>query len=194
MKKVKFWVLIAIYLLLAFADGALTYINTPDLFHDSNPLIAELGLGWGALAIANIAVFLLIFAAAYYSYCKYQTVYTNERKFTKYYSQIVFNRPDMFWKGALLLPKNWSVWGAAFGVSLLYSGIAARLILVLEWSVVTLYHSNIDQFRSLYKFYVRYYYQFGGRLHILVAIAVMALSLCCWFYAEFRKQLKNKAE
>ncbi len=62
-KKATFWILIALYLLLAFADGALTYINTPDLAMEGNPLVANLGLGWSALAIANIAVFALMFAA-----------------------------------------------------------------------------------------------------------------------------------
>ena len=73
MKKARFWILIAIYLLLAFADGALTYINTPDLSLEGNPLVAKLGLGWGALAIANVAVFALFFTASYYSFFKYKT-------------------------------------------------------------------------------------------------------------------------
>ncbi len=50
MKKLKFWILITIYVLLMLADGLLTFINTPDLSMEANPLVANLGLGWVALA------------------------------------------------------------------------------------------------------------------------------------------------
>ncbi|MBQ5885802.1 MAG: hypothetical protein IIW79_05270 [Clostridia bacterium] len=58
MRKIKFWILIVVLVLLAFADGLLTFINTPDLSMEGNPLVASLGLGWEALAIANILVFI----------------------------------------------------------------------------------------------------------------------------------------
>jgi hypothetical protein len=61
-KKLKFWSLIIILILLVFADGLLTFFNTPDLSMEGNPLVAKLGLGWGALAVANIIVFAFVFA------------------------------------------------------------------------------------------------------------------------------------
>ncbi|MBR4863378.1 MAG: hypothetical protein IKU07_02280 [Oscillospiraceae bacterium] len=183
MKKIKFWILIAVYLLLAFADGALTYINTPDLSLEGNPLVAKLGLGWGALAIANIAVFILYFFTAYYCYFKYTTVYTKETKYTRYFSQIIFDRPDMFWKGAFLLPKRWKPFIAATGFALLYSGIVARLILVLEWLAITL------DLPGSYHYFIFEDTYFFGRLDVIAGALVALFCVFYWFYLEFKKQL-----
>ncbi len=195
MKKVKFWVLIAIYLLLAFADGALTYINTPDLSNEGNPLVAKLGLGWGALAIANIVIFILFFAAAYYSFFKYQTKYTDETKFTAYCSQITFGRPDKFWTG--LIPKHITPYIAGTGFAFFPAGILARLILVLEWIVVTLYTYDYHRFRDLYYFYVRYCSfertYCGGRLDVVLAMVAFFVGVYYWLHGEFEKQLKKDA-
>lgn len=185
MKKATFWSLIALYLLLAFADGALTYINTPDLALEGNPLVANFGLGWEALAIANIAVFAMVFAAGYYCFFKYQTVYTQETKYTRYWSQITFGRPDMFWKGFILFPKKWKPYIAAFGFSILYAFIVARLILVLEWLAITFaWSGRFDYFR----FESKYLF---GRLDVVAAIIVAFAGIFYWFYLEYKKQLAS---
>ena len=195
MKKVKFWILIATYLLLAFADGALTYINTPDLSAEGNPLVAQLGLGWGALATANIVIFILFFTAAYYSFFKYQTKYTNETKFTAYCSQITFGRPDKFWTG--LIPKHITPYIAGMGFAFFPAGIIARLVLVLEWIVVTVYTFDYPRFRNLYYSYVRYCSfkrtYCGGRLDIVLAAVAIIVGIFYWLYTEFKKQLKKNA-
>ncbi len=189
MKKLRFWLLIAVYLLLAFADGALTYINTPDLSFEGNPLVTELGLGWGALAIANIAVFAMLFALAYYSYFKYETILTNETKYTAYWSQITFDRPDRFWHGFILFPKHWKPIIAAFGASFPYAMIVARLVLVLEWLSITFHWPG----RPRYSYFVRTYC--FGRLDCVLAIIVLFLCIFIWIYFQFKKQLKkNTAE
>ena len=183
MKKTKFWILISVYLCLSFADGALTYINTPDLSFEGNPLVAKLGLGWGALAIANIAVFALYFATAYYNYFKYKTVFTNETTYTRYWSQITFDRPDMFWKGFILFPKHWKPYIAAFGFCMLPAAIIARLILVLEWLATTFDIAGRYQY-----YYFKNTYCFG-RLDVLAAVVVAIAGIFYWFYIEYKKQL-----
>lgn len=186
MKKAKFWILISIYLCLAFADGALTYINTPDLSSEGNPLVAKLGLGWGALAIANIAVFALYFAGAYYTYFKYKTVVTKETKYTRYWSQITFDRPDMFWKGLIIPPKHWKPYIAACGFVAFPFAIIARLILVLEWLAVTF---DIPERFQYYDFRRTYCF---GRLDVLCAVIVAVVGVFYWFYKEYKKQLACK--
>ena len=189
MKKTKFWILVSVYLFLAFADGALTYINTPDLSLEGNPLVAKFGLGWGALAIANIAIFALFFVSTYYSYFKYKTVFTEETKFTRYCSQITFDRPDMFWKG-LALPKHWAPSVAAFGFFIFPSAIIARLIVVLEWLSFTF---NVDSEFVYSYFYFRDTYCFG-RFDVFVTIIIAVIGVFYWFYREFKKQLKTVDE
>ena len=47
-------------LLIHLMDGLVTYVNTPDLEREWNPLIRVLGFGWEALFIANAAGFVLV--------------------------------------------------------------------------------------------------------------------------------------
>ena len=184
MKKVKFWSLVILLALLVFADGLLTFINTPDLSMEGNPLVAKLGLGWVALATANIFVFVLIFIAAYYSYFKYKTIYTKETKFTAYCSQIIYDRPDMFWKG--IVPKHITPFIAALGFSGLYALIVARAILVFEWVYITFH--DIWWTNPYFIFTDKYCF---GRLDIVVAVITTAIGLFYFFYKEFKKQLNK---
>ena len=183
MRKIKFWILIVVLVLLTFADGLLTFINTPDLSMEGNPLVASLGLGWEALAIANVLVFALMFITAYYSYFKYKTIYTNETKFTAYCSQIIYDRPDMFWKG--LIPKHITPFIAGLGFSGLYALIIARAILVFEWLCITFnatWTNAYFTFRNTYCF---------GRVDVFVAMAFAIIGVFFWFYKEFKKQLNK---
>lgn len=184
MKKLKFWSLISCYLILAFTDGALTYINTPDLLFEGNPLVSKLGFGWTALAIANIVVFALVFLTSYYSYFKYKTKFTDETKFTAYCSQIVYDRPDKFWTG--LLPKHISPYIAAMGFSILYALIIGRLILVLEWLCITF---NIVLANPYFHFRDTYCF---GRVDVFVAIITAIICTFYWLYKEFKKQLNKE--
>ena len=183
MKKLKFWSLIIILVLLMLADGLLTFINTPDLSMEGNPLVAKLGLGWGALAVANICVLALVFITAYYSYFKYKTIYTNETKYTAYCSQIIYDRPDMFWKG--LIPKHITPFIAGLGFSGLYALIIARAIVVFEWLCITF---NTTWTNAYFTF--RYTYCFG-RVDVFVATVFALISIFFWFYKEFKKQLNK---
>ncbi|MBQ2704128.1 MAG: hypothetical protein IJF58_01115 [Clostridia bacterium] len=182
MKKAKFWILITVYLILALSDGLLTYINTPDLSMEGNPLVSYFGLGWCALATANIIVFVLLFMAAYYSYCKYKTVYTNETKFTAYASQIVYDRPDMFFKG--IIPKHITPIIACGGFALLYSSIISRAIIVFEWLCTTFDVTWADGYFNFRDIYCH------GYLHVIVAAICMIVCMFYWLYKEFKKQLK----
>lgn len=184
MKKIKYWTLIFIYLFLVLADGFLTFINTPDLSMEGNPLVKYFNLGWGALALANVIVFALLFMASYYSYFKYKTVFTNETKFTSYCSQIIYDRPDMFWKG--IIPKHITPIIAALGFSSLYTYIIARAILVFEWIYITF---NDHWWMSKYFVFTDKYC--FGRLYIFVGTISCFACLFYWLYKEFKKQLAN---
>ena len=183
MRKIKFWILIVVLVLLAFADGLLTFIKTPDLSMEGNPLVSSLGLGWEALAIANILAFALMFITAYYSYFKYKTIYTNETKFTAYCSQIIYDRPDMFWKG--LIPKHITPYIAGLGFSGLYALIIARAILVFEWLCITF---NATWTNAYFTFKNTYYF---GRVDVFVGMVFAIIGVFFWFYKEFKKQLNK---
>ncbi|MDE5889345.1 MAG: hypothetical protein K2H20_04930, partial [Bacilli bacterium] len=124
-KKIKFYILITIYFILILSDGILTYINTPDLKLEGNPLVSVFGLGWISLGIINMLVFILIFALAYYSYIKYKSIINDKTTYKEYYSQILYDRPDKFWASIYKIPKNFKPAIAAYGYALLYSSIIA---------------------------------------------------------------------
>ncbi len=170
--------------LLMLADGLLTYINTPDLSMEGNPLVTRLGLGWGALTIANIIAFAAIFASAYYSAFKYKTVYTSETKLTAYWSQILFDRPDMFWRG--LIPKHFAPFLAMFGFAALYSCIVSRAVVVLEWLYITF---NDSWWTSKY-FVFDHKYCFG-KLYLIVGLVAVIVFAFHFMNKEFKKQLKG---
>lgn len=183
MKKVEFWILIVLYTLLALADGLLTYINTPDLSFEGNPLVTKLGLGWGALAAVNIIVFILLFFISYYTFFKYKTVYTKETKFTAYCSQIINDRPDKFWSFAI--PKHIAPLLASAGYAWLYGLIFGRAVLVFEWLCTTFGATWADGY-----FYFRNRY-FHGKFSVVVAMLTTLFCVFFWLYKEYKKQLNK---
>lgn len=171
-----------LYFLLALSDGILTYINTPDLSMEGNPLVLNLGLGWGALIVANVLVFIFVFGLAYYSFFKYKTVYTEEITFSAYCSQIVYDRPDQFWEPRL--PKHITPYLASLGFAIPYATVAGRIITVTEWLLITFRVEGSYRyfaFRSTYLF---------GRIDAFVAIIIAVTLMLLWFKMEFKKQLK----
>lgn len=182
--KIRLFILISVYTVLILADGLLTYLNTPDLSREANPLVSVLGLGWGSLFLANFICFILLIVLTWYSFVRYQTVYTNTTRFTHYISQIVYNRPDKFIWMLYKLPKNWGPVMACMGYCFCYSLIVARLILVLEW-LATTFHADL----TIYNYICNTY--FFGRLDVVVAILLAIILMFFWFYKEYRKQRKQ---
>ena len=105
-KKLKYLLTLSVYVILMLADGFLTFINTPDLSMEANPLVLYLGLGWGALFIANLLGFIFFAWITWYTFIKYETVYTDETKITHYVSQLYYERPDKFAWVLYKFPKN----------------------------------------------------------------------------------------
>ena len=179
--KIKYWSLVSANLLLALADGGLTYGNTPDLTMEANPLVSKLGLGWGALVTVNIVILGLLFWLAYYSFFRYNTVYTKETKFTAYISQIVYGRPDKFWTG--LIPKHIAPYMGALGPTLLWGCIGARIVVIFEWYYRYDWTMAYYRFRKVYCF---------GRPDVIVAILVCYICYFAWFHREFQKQKQEQ--
>lgn len=185
MKKMKFWISIGIYASLMIACGVLILINVPDLSRLDNTMMKHFGWGWQAVLIANIAVFLLVFLFAYFSFYKYQTVYTAETKFTAYCSQITYDRPDRFWTG--LIPKHGKHFLAAFGFAFLYGMISAQVISLFEWTCISIQE---EWWKGFYFVVKNHYF----RIDIIVVILITLFSFFYFYYKEFRKQLNAAIE
>lgn len=184
-KKVKFYILITIYLILLLSDGILTYINTPDLMMEGNPLVSVFGLGWISLGVVNIVLFILLFLISYYSYIKYESIINDKLTFKEYFSQILYDRPDKFWSSIYKTPKNFGPFIAASGYSALYSFIVARSILVFEWLCETFSLDN-----SMYITFTNKY--FFSRPDVILGLIIFIILIFYWFYKEFKNNLKQK--
>ena len=51
--RIRFWFFTIFYCEMTVADLGLTYLATPNLEMEGNPLVAEYALGWGTLLLVN---------------------------------------------------------------------------------------------------------------------------------------------
>lgn len=128
----------ALYLTLALSDGLLTYVNTPDLTREGNPMVKYWGFGWLELFLVNAAIFALFAAAAWYNYSRYKTQVSSAVNLREYFSFLLFERTDKFIWTLYRIPKKWAAIFAACGFALCWGLIAGRAILVFEWLLETL--------------------------------------------------------
>ena len=59
-------VLTLLFLLSRAADAAATYVVTPDLRHETNPIVSVLGAGWTGLLAAQVVLSALVIGLAYW--------------------------------------------------------------------------------------------------------------------------------
>lgn len=176
MKKKLFVITVVVYLLTTLADLGLTYLNTPDLSRESNPLVTVFGLGWGALiTVAALSVIMFV-SLTYYSCFKYKTIHTNDRRLTEYVSSITYGRPDKFWTGGI--PKHVSSDIAALGFALPWGMSIYRFICICEWLTVTFKVETVMPFSILRM----------DSVAIIPSVTITLILFFCWFYSEFKEQ------
>lgn len=184
MKKKLFWFSTIIYLVLILADGLVTYIGTPDLKLESNPLVAKFGLGWEALFIANFLVFAIFILLSYYALVKYKSPVFKVGTFRQYCSMLFFNRPDKFIWVLYKFPNNWKFIFACSGYAFIISAPVCRAIVVIEW---LFYIPNI---RINFIEFIEYKIPFL-RFDLLVFLFLFIFYIFYWFYKEYKNNQKN---
>ncbi len=135
MKKSRSWIFLTIlYILLCCVDGALTFYHTPDLRLEGNPLVAKLGLGWGALFIAN-TLGVLFYALTARAWGTYQLPTIQADSILDWDAKLFYGESAkkswLFYR----LPKNWKPFWHLLGFAFMPSLILARIIVVLEWAI-----------------------------------------------------------
>lgn len=186
MKKV--WIFCGVNLALALADGALTYIGTPDLALEGNPLVRVWGFGWPALLIANALALALYFAGTWYTYAKYQSAVFPGATFREYISLLYFNDKNKFWKIFYGIPKNWKPVGAWFGYAFSFCAPFSRAYLVLDWifaltkSPLYAVTSKLDRMVPLHRF------------DVWATLLLMLILTVRWHWKEYKSQFDVTAE
>ena len=183
MKKVKFWILAVISVLLMSAEAFFACLQVGDLF-STICYIADLwGVHRSVIWIGNFAIMMLVLSTAYYSYFIYETVYTDEKKYTAYVSRLLHDRSDRFWN-CFCIPKHIAPLIASTGYAFLYGMIFYKAYTVLNWIS---YRGSVRWIRAFYWIEGDIFF---GHLEKLLTFVLVVACIFYWFYKEFKKQQK----
>ncbi|MBD5526978.1 MAG: hypothetical protein HDR02_01005 [Lachnospiraceae bacterium] len=119
-------------LMIHLADGFITYVNTPGLEREGNPLVSKLGFGWGALFLANLIVFGLVILCTW-CFCRYEHIHLEATGVFDYFMKLMYGegyKPGWFW---YKMPKNRHPMFALYGYVLYWGVTAGAPIPVFGW-------------------------------------------------------------
>lgn len=119
---VKFFGISLLYLLLVFADNYTTYLYTPDLSMEANPLVSLGGLGWKELIIEGIVAVAIVSFMAYLPFVYYKRTVVQCKGFREYVSKVFFKRSD----------KNKLFAWVPIGYGAAIAGILSRIYVVTK--------------------------------------------------------------
>lgn len=119
-------------LLIHLMDGLITFVNTPDLAREGNPLVSKLGFGWGALFTANLIGFIFIVLATWY-FNRYEYERIPSESVFDYYMKLFYGegyQPKWFW---YKFSRNYRAMAAMLAYSLYWGLTAAAPYFVIDW-------------------------------------------------------------
>ncbi len=185
--KINFYLSCSAYLLTVILDLLFTYIATPNLLLEGNPLYNMSNFGWVGLIAINVVTFIGYVVMAWYAFIKYKPIESNETDLKRYLAHLNYGDPDkyvpMMWK----LPKNWAPQTACLCWSVVCVLPFCRMIIVLEWFLMILRISNpltVIFFTIVSLFPL-------GRIDIVLAIIGAWILSFVWIKKEFNANLNR---
>lgn len=136
LKLLKFWIITISFFILTIADFSLTYIATPDLRFEANPLVTVFGLGWPALIVVNIVGAIFFVLSTYYHSIKYERKFVPCKNIKEFYSILFFERPDKFYWIIYKFPKNREAFWAMTAYSFIFVLFVVRITAIFEWILI----------------------------------------------------------
>lgn len=184
--RLTFFACCGAYLAVTVLDLVFTYIATPNLLLEGNPLFKQFGAGWAVLIAVNVLTFAGYCAMAYYAFIRYKSPVTNETDMKRWLAFINYGDGDkyvpMMWK----LPKHWGPQTACLCWSVVTVLPFCRMIIVIEWFLMIL---NI---RAPIFFTIVAVFPLG-RIDIFLAIIGAWILSGVWIKKEFKKNLEEIA-
>ncbi len=178
------------YLLVTVLDLVFTYIATPNLLLEGNPLFEALDFGWSGLIILNVVTYIFYVIMSYYAFIKYKSPVTNETDMKKYLAYINYGDADkyvpMMWK----LPKHWGPQTACLCWSIVSVLPFCRMIVVFEWFLMIL-RIPAPLFFTIVSVFPM------GRIDIFLAVIGAWILSFVWIKKEFNnnlEEIKNRNE
>lgn len=130
-KRHTFALLTVLFLLSRATDAGATYMVTPDLRHETNPIVSVLGAGWVGLLLVQVALSALVIWLTYWDLFGSRSPYPRQRGlgFREFAEAYYFGRKstlvDFLWRP----PTGWRL-------NLKLAGYAlSRLLIVLGFGV-----------------------------------------------------------
>ncbi len=106
-KYLKFVIVIVAVILLRIADLTITYLYTPTLSNELNPLVSLGNLSWYGLLVSQIILSLIIALCwAFYNWGKIWAVEKNNLKYSDYIYYYFFDKIDPWVKRFFRFPKH----------------------------------------------------------------------------------------
>ncbi len=180
MVKRKSFILTLCFLCLTVFDILLTFMGTPDLKDEGNPISAIFNFGWIALIITNIIAIAVFGLFAHIAFDKYKTPHIRVNSFFEFYLMLFYNTKTMIVKPMFKLPKNWLPFFAMISFSGCISLIVGRIVVVLEWIAVLLGYE--DSFYFVLREHIPL-----GRTDVWIFVIAFLISVVVWMESEFRK-------
>jgi len=185
--KIRFYVFTMLGFLTAVMDLSITYIGSPDLKLEANPLIAIFGFGWPALIIANIIYMVLFTGLIYIAFIKYKRPVIECNDFKEYMSMLYFDSPDKYKWLWYKFPKGKGKMIMVFapvGYAVAYTFPVIRLLAILGWVLFL----SVPDF-CFYCFFNLPHLSFA-HMEVVFFSLVGILSLYALVYYWFRKEYK----
>lgn len=183
--KVRFWIFTLLYTEITAADLLLTYLATPDLALEGNPLVLIHSVGWGTLIGVNLLTLAFYTLMAWYAFYRYKPRRSTEITSPKrYLSDLTYDNPDLGKAGMLRWPKHWSPQIACLCYSVVAALPFARSIIVLEWIMLNTHYYAPRFFRFVAFFPL-------GRIDFFAAVLLAWILSFVWIYREFRHNKKQ---
>ena len=188
--RTDFILLCAAYLAVTVLDLWFTYIATPNLLLEGNPLFDKFNFGWSGLIIINVITYIGFVVMARYAFLVYKRPQTNETDMKRYMALLNYGDPEkyvpMMWK----LPKNWGPQTACLCWSVVCALPFCRLIIVAEWLLMIL---GVRNAATLTFFSVVAMFP-GGRIDIFLAVIAAWVLSFVWIQREYKANLKDITE
>ena len=185
-KKIVFWFLTIINLMASIADLGITYIGTPDLSREGNPLVYTFSLGWNSLIITSVIVFIVIVVLLYYAFFQFKRVVVQCEGFRQYMSMVFFNRPDKFIWTLYKFPKNkigWSYFAASLGLGLALVIPIGHLFAIILWIGIINDLNFVHIYHNLFNIIITPI----GRTDTLIGGVILFLFIYYyWFSKEYK--------
>ncbi len=137
-------------------DLVMTYLVTPDLARETNPLVSMLGQGWISLIVLQIILVSAIVLLNYYSLFKLQPTYPSQSglSFAEFATRYYLGR-EQHWMNLLFrFPSRWSVFVKAFGYTLPRALIVIGLLVSMSSATLTISEVYSDFYPPLPVFYL----------------------------------------